>query len=159
MQRGVQITVCRGCNCSPAKPGLCPAHYPLPEALALQSSLLLSNDGPWHFDTQSLQVQAIGALERKWERKLKQLEPRLARLCSFPGAQAPRIELAKQQIGWTFRSTLSEQRGSSLFNRVTPLPLRAEIIVSLACYVRLDRNTEESVSPQLPSACIPSGIG
>lgn len=61
---------------------------------------------------QPLQVQAIGApLEGKWERKLKQREPWLARLCSFPGAQAARTELAKQQIGWTFRSARREQRG------------------------------------------------
>lgn len=138
LQRGAQITVYRGCNCSPAKPGLCPAHYPLPEALTLQSSLLLSNDRPWHFDTQPLQAQAIGApLEGKWERKLKQMEPRLARLCSFPGAQAACTELAKQQIGRTFRWARSQQRGSSLFNRMAPLPLREKIIMSLACYVRL----------------------
>ena len=66
-----------------------------------------------------------------------QMEPWLARLCSFPGARAACTELAKQEVGWTFRWALREQKGSSLFNRMAPLPLRAKIIVSLAGYVRL----------------------
>lgn len=131
--------MCPGCNCSPAKPGWCPAHYPLPETLALQSSLIASNDGPWHFDIQPLQVQAVGAPLKgnrrgSCSRQNCCLQGYLFQVFSLPA------QFAKQQIGWTFRSACCKQKGWSLFNCMAPLPshLKDKCVTRFLCLLGIE---------------------